>query len=196
MRNSIFNFKKVQHHLRFSFIIMFVFLFGQTQYGQIQTQISGGLAAGYSPQFNFEETESRTHEGKGNTYSLFGELIIEDKFIARFQFVNLIVPTYSGDFENRIKSGRSFTGSFGYVLGKPSSKFRFPVMGSAGAGIINYSNFTNGGFQLGVTAGPQYRITKHVHAVADLRYLKGFSTSGASGPISQIDFLVGLKFSF
>lgn len=195
MKVSINNAMTFQPLLQFSLILLVSLTFQQSSFAQKKVNLSGGLALGYSPTLIYEETSSRAHEGKGNTFSIFGELIIQQRFIGRLQMVNLITSTYSGDFANQLKSGRSFTGSLGIILGKKESRVRLPVMASAGAGLVSYDDFSDGGSQFGITAGPQLRLTKNLFILAELRYLKGFKSSEESGPVSQTDFLLGVKIS-
>ena len=183
--------------IRINFIFILITFCLQFNFAQLQVNLSGGIAGGYSPNLVYEETDSKTHEGKGNTISIFGEILLQKKWIGRLQLVNLIPSTYTGDFESNFKSGRSFTGSLGILLGNPESKLRFPAMVSSGFSIITYEangdDYSDGGGQIGITAGPQYQITKHLFALAEIRYLKGFKSSSESGPVGQTDFLIGLK---
>ncbi len=195
MKKSMTFTREIQPLFRTTFVLFLVFVCYQVGNSQMQVNLSGGVAVGYSPNLVYEESNGQTHEGKGNTFSIFGEMLVNQRFMGRLQTVSLLVGTYSGDFKEKIKSGRSFTGSLGFVLGNPDSKLTIPIMGSAGAGIISYDNFTDSSLQLGITSGPHLKLTEHLSVLAELRYLKGYATGDESRPVSQTDFLLGLKFT-
>ena len=168
----------------------------QNSLAQKNVNFAVGIAIGSTPNLQYESYNDKLREGKGNNFSLLAEVHIDNQWVGRFQFVNLITSTYSGDIEETIKSSRTFTGSIGYIFGSSDSKIRFPVMGSAGAGSISYGQFTDGGVQVGITTGPQYQLTDNIFAIAELRYLKGFAYGKTSGNISQTDVLIGVKMMF
>jgi len=168
----------------------------QNSLAQKNVNFAVGIAIGSTPNLQYESYNDKLREGKGNNFSLLAEVHIDNQWVGRFQFVNLITSTYSGDIEETIKSSRTFTGSIGYIFGSSDSKIRFPVMGSAGAGLISYGQFTDGGVQVGITTGPQYQLTDNIFAIAELRYLKGFAYGKTSGNISQTDVLIGVKMMF
>jgi hypothetical protein len=172
------------------------FLCHQNSFAQKDVNFALGLAIGYTPNLKYDSYNDRLREGKGNNFSLLAEVHINNQWVGRFQFVNLITSTYKGDLEETIKSSRTFTGSIGYIFGNSDSKLRLSVMGSAGAGLISYGQFTDGGVQVGITTGPQYQLTENVFAIAEIRYLKGFAYDETSGNISQTDALIGVKMMF
>lgn len=172
------------------------FLCHQNSLAQKDVNFAIGLATGYTPNLEYNSYNERLREGKGNNFSLLAEVHINKQWVGRFQFVNLITSTYKGDLEEPIKSSRTFTGSIGYIFGNFDSKLKFSFMGSAGAGLISYGQYTDGGVQVGITTGPQYQLTENIFAIAEIRYLKGFAYDETSGNISQTDALIGVKMIF
>lgn len=177
-------------------IIGISLLYHQNSLAQKNVNFAIGIATGFTPNLQYESYNDKLREGKGNNFSLLAEVHIDNRWVGRFQFVNLLTSTYTGDIEETIKSSRTFTGSLGYIFGNSESKIRFSVMGSAGAGLISYGQYTDGGVQVGITSGPQYQLTENIFAIAELRYLKGFAYGKTSGNISQTDLLIGVKMMF
>ena len=174
------------------FLMGFLISSAQAQTEVTPVGIAAGVSYGYAPSLQYESTES-----SGSFYSVYGDLVINDKIVGRAQFSKLLVNTLSNELSRFVSSGFAFNGSLGYnFIPSADKKFQIPVMGTIGyASIERSTGSSRPGMQIGVTLAPKYQVTDQVIVNTTLRMLRGTNFDDGA-KLSQNDISIGVMYSF
>lgn len=158
-------------------ILLFTFFYNDST---SQVVLSGGASAGKAFSMEYEEN-GNSFTGDGNVFSIFGELLLKEKYLGRLQYTKVLSVSDNTEFASQFNTAYSFIGSLGMLFGSESSRLRFSVMGSAGLAYLDYKAFgTDYGMQIGITAGPRYQLTDNITLLIDGRYMRGIEVDSSS----------------
>lgn len=153
-----------------------------------QVQVAGGLSLNYAPYASYDN-----NSGSGMLASIFGDLIINDHFIARAHASRLLVNTFTG---GTLNSSFAANGSLGYNAVFAEGKLEVPFMATLGYINIWYpvlnDDFYNASLQIGGMITPTYYLTEQLALITGIRYLKGTEAFGGA-EIDLLDLSVGLR---
>lgn len=143
-----------------------------------------------------------TLEFDGDTYSgsattLAGEVVIQRRWVGRFQIDILQAASLSGPSADRVQSGLAIIGSLGYrLLIEKMSWLTIDLLGHAGYAQVTYDNgsseFTDASPQIGVGIAPHVAVTDRLSVTFSARTLMG-SAVGEGTAINRTDIGVGAK---